>query len=180
MHSSSQFVFTSRFLLTDPNSDFCLRLCRLATVSRLNSKVRQSQSYFTTGGLPSVMSSWRQAPWDSTHVVIVLTRGASYEFIKVGGGLSMTCMRDVHGKRFDRWCDHWHGRIFRWQRVVWEGNAGERNGDRITKVYVTNEYKFCRIIRRYTILRLAHWRIFVITEWNLRVPQQHVVPWLAV
>jgi hypothetical protein len=29
------------------------------------SKVSQSQSYFTTGGLPPVSSSWRQAPWDS-------------------------------------------------------------------------------------------------------------------
>jgi hypothetical protein len=25
----------------------------------------QSQSYFTTGGLPSISSSWREAPWDS-------------------------------------------------------------------------------------------------------------------
>jgi hypothetical protein len=25
----------------------------------------QSQSYFTTGGLPSISSSWRQAPWDA-------------------------------------------------------------------------------------------------------------------
>jgi hypothetical protein len=25
----------------------------------------QSQSYFTTGGLPPISSSWRQAPWDS-------------------------------------------------------------------------------------------------------------------
>jgi hypothetical protein len=25
----------------------------------------QSQSYFTTGGLPSITSSWHQAPWDS-------------------------------------------------------------------------------------------------------------------
>jgi hypothetical protein len=27
----------------------------------------QSQSYFTTGGLPPISSSWRQAPWDSRH-----------------------------------------------------------------------------------------------------------------
>jgi hypothetical protein len=27
----------------------------------------KSQSYFTTGGLPPVSSSWRQAPWDSRH-----------------------------------------------------------------------------------------------------------------
>jgi hypothetical protein len=27
----------------------------------------QSQSYFTTGGLPPVSSSWLQAPWDSWH-----------------------------------------------------------------------------------------------------------------
>jgi hypothetical protein len=27
----------------------------------------QSQSYFMTGGLPPISSSWRQAPWDSQH-----------------------------------------------------------------------------------------------------------------
>jgi hypothetical protein len=27
----------------------------------------QSQSYFTTGGLPPMNSFWRQAPWDSRH-----------------------------------------------------------------------------------------------------------------
>jgi hypothetical protein len=29
------------------------------------SELRQSQSYFTTGGLPLISSSWHQAPWDS-------------------------------------------------------------------------------------------------------------------
>jgi hypothetical protein len=30
----------------------------------------QSQSYFTTGGLPPICSSWRQAPWDSRPVIL--------------------------------------------------------------------------------------------------------------
>jgi hypothetical protein len=29
---------------------------------------RESQSYFTTGGLPPISSTWRQAPWDSRPV----------------------------------------------------------------------------------------------------------------
>jgi hypothetical protein len=35
----------------------------LTAVSRL--KISQSQSYFTTGGLPPINSSWHRAPWDS-------------------------------------------------------------------------------------------------------------------
>jgi hypothetical protein len=30
----------------------------------------QSHSYFTTGGLPPISSSWRQAPWDSRPVIL--------------------------------------------------------------------------------------------------------------
>jgi hypothetical protein len=30
----------------------------------------QSQSYFTTDGLPPISSSWRQAPWDSWLVIL--------------------------------------------------------------------------------------------------------------
>jgi hypothetical protein len=30
----------------------------------------QRQSYFTTGGLPSISSTWRQAPWDSQPVIL--------------------------------------------------------------------------------------------------------------
>jgi hypothetical protein len=30
----------------------------------------QSQSYFTTGGLQPISSSWRQAPWDSRPVIL--------------------------------------------------------------------------------------------------------------
>jgi hypothetical protein len=30
----------------------------------------QSQSYFTTGGVPPISSSWRQAPWDSRPVIL--------------------------------------------------------------------------------------------------------------
>jgi hypothetical protein len=32
----------------------------------------QRQSYFTTGGLPPISSSWRQAPWDSRPVTFQL------------------------------------------------------------------------------------------------------------
>jgi hypothetical protein len=30
----------------------------------------QSQSYFTTDGLPPISASWRQAPWDSRQVIL--------------------------------------------------------------------------------------------------------------
>jgi hypothetical protein len=33
--------------------------------TRLNSNSSQSQSHFTTGGLPPISSSWRRAPWES-------------------------------------------------------------------------------------------------------------------
>jgi hypothetical protein len=33
-------------------------------------RVRVSQNYFTTGGLPPISSSWRQAPWDSRSEVL--------------------------------------------------------------------------------------------------------------
>jgi hypothetical protein len=32
--------------------------------------LNQSQSYFTTGGLPPISSLWRQAPWDSRPVIL--------------------------------------------------------------------------------------------------------------
>jgi hypothetical protein len=71
-------VFTSRCLIAasngdrSPSSGFpnCLRpqlpashfrICN----SELTQPTTQSQSYFTTGGLPSISSSWRQAPWGS-------------------------------------------------------------------------------------------------------------------
>jgi hypothetical protein len=37
---------------------------RLSDESPVHSQI-QSQSYFTTGGLSPISSSWRQAPWDS-------------------------------------------------------------------------------------------------------------------
>jgi hypothetical protein len=49
-------VFIRRFLVTAPNSG-----CSPATW--LEPSVSQSQSYFTTDGLPPISSSWRQAPW---------------------------------------------------------------------------------------------------------------------
>jgi hypothetical protein len=81
-------IFTSRCLVTAPNNIFCLSPHRMATVSQvINSHadsqliirtrtpmisqvrqctlkmeiVMQSQSYFTTGGLPPISLSWRQA-----------------------------------------------------------------------------------------------------------------------
>jgi hypothetical protein len=36
-----------------------------STTSHLWLFSSQSQSYFTTGGLPPIRSSWRRAPWDS-------------------------------------------------------------------------------------------------------------------
>jgi hypothetical protein len=59
---SSQFVCSSRILVTDPNNVLCLRPYWLANVSQLTKTQSQSQSYFTTRGLPPINSSWRQAP----------------------------------------------------------------------------------------------------------------------
>jgi hypothetical protein len=36
-----------------------------SNVNYLSCDSSQSQSYFTTGGLPSISSSWHQVPWDS-------------------------------------------------------------------------------------------------------------------
>jgi hypothetical protein len=52
-----------------PNSILCCN-CHLFSLifAELNSLLpiqSQSQSYFTTGSLPPISSSWRQAPWDS-------------------------------------------------------------------------------------------------------------------
>jgi hypothetical protein len=38
----------------------------------------QSQSYFTSGGLPPISSSWGQAPWDSRAVIIFQLNTCSY------------------------------------------------------------------------------------------------------
>jgi hypothetical protein len=38
----------------------------------LNNFQRQSQSYFMTGSLPPISSSWRQAPWDQQPVFFSL------------------------------------------------------------------------------------------------------------
>jgi hypothetical protein len=42
----------------------CSCSCRLATVPQLLQN--QSPSYFMTGGLPPISSSWRQAPWPAS------------------------------------------------------------------------------------------------------------------
>jgi hypothetical protein len=38
---------------------------QMANLYQSTRRCSQSQSYFTTGGLPPISSSWRQAPWDS-------------------------------------------------------------------------------------------------------------------
>jgi hypothetical protein len=54
MNSSCHFVFNHSVLL-----------CPNLYSTQLNSDLMQSQSYFTTGGLPPISLSWRQAIWDS-------------------------------------------------------------------------------------------------------------------
>jgi hypothetical protein len=56
-NKSYQFVFTSCFLLTDPNDVFCLSLYRLADVSQLT---RFKSKLLYDWGLPPVISSWLQ------------------------------------------------------------------------------------------------------------------------
>jgi hypothetical protein len=61
-----QFAFTSRFLVTDLNNEgspaSVLTLLLPGEYPQLNCL---SQSYFTTGSLPPISLSCRQAPWDS-------------------------------------------------------------------------------------------------------------------
>jgi hypothetical protein len=40
--------------------------------------INQSQSYFTTGGLTPISSSWRQAPWDSRPVIFFQRNTCGY------------------------------------------------------------------------------------------------------
>jgi hypothetical protein len=50
--------------------DVCLlRYMSCCCLSKLLQSQSQSQSHFTTGGLPPISSSWRQAPWDSRQVI---------------------------------------------------------------------------------------------------------------
>jgi hypothetical protein len=69
------YVFTSRCLVAASTTDVPLPLGS-PTVPGLSyssfslqlltdSTITQSQSYFTTGRLPPIISSWRQTPWDS-------------------------------------------------------------------------------------------------------------------
>jgi hypothetical protein len=56
---------------------FC-QLANLPTLkTRLSSNYSHSQSYFTTGGLSPISSSWRQAPWDPQQVFFFNTCGYS-------------------------------------------------------------------------------------------------------
>jgi hypothetical protein len=48
----------------DPNSLLCLRSYCLTNVPEVTHCQSKSQSYFRTGGLPPISSSWRQAPWN--------------------------------------------------------------------------------------------------------------------
>jgi hypothetical protein len=56
---SSQSVFISRFLVTDPNNVICLRPHWLANVAQLTN---ESESYVTTDGQPASLS-WNKAPF---------------------------------------------------------------------------------------------------------------------
>jgi hypothetical protein len=73
--------------------------CHLPNSTQFSSSQSQNQSYFTTGGLLPVSSSWRQAPWDSRHsnctfqlntcgyspyVISSLTRGWVCRYISSG------------------------------------------------------------------------------------------------
>jgi hypothetical protein len=79
---SSPVVPWQRFLTVEMLQRTRPRHCQLGTASQVNwaQSRSQSQSYFTTGGLASFSSSWRQAPRDLrpvlffswTHAVIVL------------------------------------------------------------------------------------------------------------
>jgi hypothetical protein len=93
-HILSLICLHSRFLVRDPNNVLCLRPYRSANVPQLshcfscltrrqmtishqpppllftNCSQSQSQSYFATGGLPPVSSSWRQAPWEPWPVFL--------------------------------------------------------------------------------------------------------------
>jgi hypothetical protein len=42
------------------------------------SSQNQSQSYFVTGGLPPIISSWRQAPWDSRPAFFFLLNACGH------------------------------------------------------------------------------------------------------
>jgi hypothetical protein len=43
----------------------CYVMIHIENLLRPLQSQSQSQSYFTTGGLPPISSSWRQAPWES-------------------------------------------------------------------------------------------------------------------
>jgi hypothetical protein len=58
-----QAVFTLKYVCTLNSSANNFRCPKYDAISPL--KTSQSWSYFTTGGLPSISSSWRQAPWHS-------------------------------------------------------------------------------------------------------------------
>jgi hypothetical protein len=67
-------AFTRRFLVTASNnvysSSSVLKSFSAAAPFQLLLLQSQSQSYFTTGGLPPISSSWRQAPWEPRQVTL--------------------------------------------------------------------------------------------------------------
>jgi hypothetical protein len=59
--------------VTQPDTSFIFQhnicLIRFKYVFIMKRSQSQSQSYFTTGGLPPISLSWRQAPWDSRQSI---------------------------------------------------------------------------------------------------------------
>jgi hypothetical protein len=77
MSSQTVTVFTSHCLVTDVKNDYSsasLLKSRIEFLSTVNYQLNcqcWSQSYFTTGGLPPISSSWRQAPLDSRRAIFL-------------------------------------------------------------------------------------------------------------
>jgi hypothetical protein len=68
--------FESRAILL--SHDCGSRETLIISVIRTSQSQSQCQSYFTTGGLSPITSSWRQAPWDSGPVILFLNGYSPY------------------------------------------------------------------------------------------------------
>jgi hypothetical protein len=58
----SVFVFETKFIVWEVVTGFLNIIRTNFEIQGVNIGQSQSQSYFTTGGLPPVSSSWQQAP----------------------------------------------------------------------------------------------------------------------
>jgi hypothetical protein len=72
-------VFRNQLISKNPSlrgNLFAIRFLEMAHMSQYEYKIlRTSQSYFTTGSLPPISSSWRQAPWGSRPKILVSIHG---------------------------------------------------------------------------------------------------------